>query len=139
MHLAYIKKLGFNIQKINVEAQKIDDITLETFEKVIAAFSMHDKAKKICFFKEILLLADISMDVALGMLFLTLSNVDIRFTDWELYWKSNSIFKALPTIYHIELIDQKEFVVAALGKDNKAFIMHIASLAIGTKMTIHSF
>ena len=57
--------------------QKIDSIILKTFKMVIAVFSMHDRAKKIRFFKEIFLLADISMDVALKMSFLTLNNADI--------------------------------------------------------------
>ena len=51
---------------------------------VIAAFSMHDRVKKICFFEETLL-ADISMNVALGMFFLTLSNTDIYLTYQGLY------------------------------------------------------
>lgn len=65
--------------------QKIDGIILKTFEMVIAVFSMHDRAKKVRFLKEIFLLADISMDVALRMSFFTLSNADIWFTDWKLY------------------------------------------------------
>ena len=77
MHLAYAKKLGFNIQKINVRAQKIDGTTLETFGIIITTFSVHDKARKICFFEESFLLADISMDVALEMPFLTLSNANV--------------------------------------------------------------
>ena len=77
IHPAYIKKLGFDIQKTNIEAQKIDGTTLENLGMVIAIFSVHNKARKVCFFEETFLLADINMDVILGMLFLTLSNADV--------------------------------------------------------------
>lgn len=139
MHLAYPKKLGLDIRKTDVRAQKIDCTTLETFGMVIAVFSIHDKARKICFFEETFLLANINIDVALGISFLTLSNTDIGFTDWELYWRSYNISEALPTICRIELIDQKEFAVASLGKDDKVFVVHMASLVISTEMTIHPF
>lgn len=69
----------------NVGTQKIDGTTLETFKMVIAGFSVYDKARKFHFFEETFLLADISMDVALGMSFLTLSDVDVFFTDRELH------------------------------------------------------
>lgn len=121
-----------------MKAQKIDGTTLKAFKMVIVAFSIHDKARKVCFFKETFLLADIRIDMALGMSFLFLSNADVHFTDWELHWKSYSVFKALPTTCHVELINQKDFAAAALGKNNKAFIVYIASLAVSTKMTIHS-
>lgn len=64
-----------------MKAQKIDDTTLKTFEIVIAAFLVYDKAENICFFKEIFLLSNISMDMALRIFFLTLSNADIYFTN----------------------------------------------------------
>ena len=38
MSPAYAKKLGFNTQKTNVRAQKIDGSALETFGLVIANF-----------------------------------------------------------------------------------------------------
>ena len=38
MSLDYAQKLGFKIWKINIQVQKIDCFTLETFEIVIAEF-----------------------------------------------------------------------------------------------------
>ena len=106
---------------------------------VIATFSVYNKARKVYFFEETFLLADISIDVALRMLFLTLSNADIRFTDRESYWKTYSISRALPIIHHIELINQKEFAVAVLGKDDEVFVVYVTSLAVGTKITVHPY
>ena len=137
MHPDYAKKLGLDIRKTDVGAQKIDGTTLETFGMVIAAFSVHDRARKVRFFEETFLLADISMDVALGMPFLTLSDADVRFTDRELHWRSYTVSEALPTTRRVELIDRKEFAAAALSKDDEAYVVHVASLAVGTKMTIH--
>lgn len=137
MQPAYAKKLDLNIRKTNMEAQKIDNTTLKIFEKVIAAFSIHNKARKVCFFEETFLLADISIDVALRIFFFILSNANIYFTNQELYWRTYSMLKALPTTCRIELINQKEFAMAALGKDNKTLIMHMAFLAVSTEMTIH--
>lgn len=51
-----------------MEVQKIDGTILETFEIVIAAFLGYDKARKVRFFEKTFLLADISMDVALRIL-----------------------------------------------------------------------
>ena len=38
MNPSYAKKLGFKVWKTNVEAQKINDSTLETFKMVINDF-----------------------------------------------------------------------------------------------------
>lgn len=85
MHLAYAKKPSLNIQKTDMRAQIIDRIILETFGMVIEVFSVYDRVKKVCFFEKTFLLADISIDVALEMPFLTLSNANVRFTNWKLY------------------------------------------------------
>ena len=44
---------------------------------VITRFSIQDKLGRARFFEKTFLLADTSMEVVLGMLFLTLSNADI--------------------------------------------------------------
>lgn len=85
MYPAYVKKLGLVVQKTNMVAQKINGTTLETFEIVIAAFSVYDRAKKVCFIEKTFLLAGISMGMALRMPFLTLSNADIYFTKQRLH------------------------------------------------------
>ena len=60
--LAYAAQLGFKVQKINIGAQKINRFLLVTYGIVIATFY---------------LLANISMKVVPGMVFLTFSNDDI--------------------------------------------------------------
>ena len=84
MMLAYALKLGLKICRINVGAQKIDGSILKTFGIVLASFQVEDKLGKIRFFQETFLLADINMEVVLGILFLILSNADIQFTEREL-------------------------------------------------------
>ena len=42
MHTAFAKRLGLVVRSTNVGAQKIDGTTLETYEMVVAAFSVTD-------------------------------------------------------------------------------------------------
>lgn len=72
MNLDFAKKLSLRIRKTKVGAQKIDGFKLNSFGMIIAFFSVEDKEERSRFFEEIFLLADISMDNALGMLFFTL-------------------------------------------------------------------
>ena len=64
---------------------------------VIAGFSIQDKTGKIRFFEETFLLADTSMEVVLGMLFLALSNANIQFDTESFTWRSYHAAKALLT------------------------------------------
>ena len=88
MTLAYAKQLGLRNRKTDVEAQKIDGWSLNTFGIVIAGFQVIDKLGKAQFFQEIFLLANITMEMVLEMPFLTFSNVDIQFAEKELTWRS---------------------------------------------------
>ena len=135
---AYALKLGLKVCQTDVGAQKIDGYTLETFRMVLASFQMEDKLGRARFFQETFLLADIHMEVVLGMPFLTLSNADIQFLKQELTWRSYTTAEALPTTKRVELIDKKEFVKAALDENSETFVMHIATLeAPLSGMTIH--
>ena len=99
---------------------------------------MEDKVGKARFFQETFLLADISVEMVLGMPFLTLSNADIQFLEKELTWRSYTTAKALPTTKRVELIDKKEFVKAALNENSETFVVHVATLeAPLSGMTIH--
>lgn len=80
----FIKKLDFWVWKTKVGAQKIDGLIFEIFEIVIAFFSTDDRVERSRFFEKTFLLADISIDIALGILFLTLNNVKINFLEREL-------------------------------------------------------
>ena len=72
MHLAFAKRLGLVVQTTNVGAQKIDGTTFETYRMVVVVFSVTDQADKVRFFEEIFLVANVSPDVVLGILFLSL-------------------------------------------------------------------
>ncbi len=76
---AYAAKLDFTTQKTCVGAQKMDGSPLETHGMISAKFSLQDSLGRVRFFEETFLLADISMEVVLGMPFLSLSNADVEF------------------------------------------------------------
>ena len=58
---------------------------LDTHRMVVAAFSEVDKANRVRFFEKTFLVANASPKVVFGMPFLTLSGVDIDFSDRELW------------------------------------------------------
>ena len=75
----FAKKLSLTIRPTDVEAQKIDDFKLITYEIVVAAFPMKDKANRVRFFEETFLITNVSLEVVLETLFLTLSGADVDF------------------------------------------------------------
>ena len=137
MTLAYAKKLGFRTQKTEIGAQIIDGSSLDIFWIVIAGFQVLDKHGRTQFFQEIFLLANMTMEVVLGMPFLTLSNADIQFAEKELTWRSYIAKKALPTTQRVKLIDKKEFAKVVLDENIGAFVMYMSFLSLRSKMTIH--
>ena len=124
---AYTLKLGLKIYHTDVGAQKIDGYALEIFGIVLANIQMEDKLGRARFFQETFLLADISVEVVLGMPFLTLSNADVQFEEKELTWRPYTTAEALPTTKRVELINKKEFAKAALDEKSKTFIVYVAS------------
>ena len=126
MNLAYAKRLGFKTWKTNVRAQKIDGSTLKTFGIVIADFQVEDKGGRPRFFQEIFLVADTKFEVVLAMPFLKISNANIAFGEETLTWKSYTTKEALSTTKRVQLVDPKEFVIAALDADSKTFLVHMA-------------
>ena len=80
----YASKLGLKVRPTDVGAQKIDGSTLETFGMVLASFQVEDTLGRARFFQETFLLADLSVEVVLGMPFLTLNNANIKFAQKEL-------------------------------------------------------
>ena len=89
---------------------------------------MEDKLGRAQFFQKTFLLADISTEVILGMLFLTLNNIDVQFVEKKLTWRSYTTFEALPTTKRIELINKKEFAKVAFDEKSKTFVVYVASL-----------
>ena len=128
MTLAYAKQLGLQVQRTDVEAQKIDGSLFRTFGMVIAGFQVEDKLDRIQFFQELFLLAETSMEVVLGMFFLTFSNADIQFAGKELTWRSYTTAEALPITKRVKLIDKKKFAKAVLDGKFETFVVHVAAL-----------
>ena len=81
---AYAAHLGLQVRITDVSAQKIHRSSLATYNMVITIFQSIDKLCRCWFFQETFLLANISLEVVLGMLFLTLSNADIQFAKKKL-------------------------------------------------------
>ena len=126
MSPAYAKRLGLKTRKTNVRAQKINGSTLKTFGMVIADFQVEDKGGRPRFFQEIFLVANTKFEVVLGMFFLKISNADVAFGEGTLTWKSYITSEALPITERVQLVDPKEFVIAALDADSETFVVHVA-------------
>ena len=132
---AYAAHLGLKVRVTDVNAQKIDKFLPATYGMFIAAFQIVNTLSRFRFFQETFLLANISMEVILGMLFLTFSNANIKFAEKELTWKTYTTKGALSTTCQFKIIDRKKFAKAALDENVKAFVVHISSL--GLRMTIN--
>ena len=115
IHPTFAKQLGLPIRTTDIRAQKINGTTLNTHEMVIIAFLVVEKANQVRFFEETFLVANVSPEVVLGMLFFILSGAYIDFSSRELWWRIYTTKKALLTIKCIELVGKKEFVAAALN------------------------
>ncbi len=117
----YIAKLGLITRKTNIGAQKIDGSILETYKMVIAGFLIQDRLEKIWFFKETFLLANTSIEVILGMLFLTFLDINIWFVEKELTWRSYKTVEALLTTKKVELINKKKIWNYCCGWESQDF------------------
>lgn len=104
---------------------------------VITSFLVNDKDEKFCFFEETFLLADIGIDVAFEIFFLTLSIIKVNFNNWELKWKLYTTAKILLTIKKIKLIAKNRFAIIALNPEYKTFVAHIASIVSTSSDPVH--
>ena len=104
---------------------------------VIIDFLVEDKASRSRFFKEIFLVADNKFEVILKILFLKINNIDVLFSEGTLMWKIYITNEALPTTKQVQIIDSKEFFIAALDIDSKIFVMHVA-IQEQKKILVHS-
>ena len=75
-------------------------------------------------------------EVILGMLFLKLSNANVSFDEKILTWRTYTINKVLSTTKQVQIIDKKNFVIAALHANNKTFVVHMA-IREQEKMPVH--
>lgn len=97
---------------------------------VSARFFLQDNLRRVRFFEEIFLLADISKEMVLGMLFLFFSNVDIKFSKQpeKLIWRSYIVIEILPITRWVKLINEKIFAKAALDGDSETFVVYVIFL-----------
>ena len=132
---AYAAQLDLKVRRTNVNAQKIDGSLQATYGIVIAAFQVFDMLGRSWFFQKTFLLANISMEVVLGIPFLTFSNAYIQFVKKELIWKTYTTKEVLPITCRVEFINRKEFGNVVLDKNIGAFVVYVSFL--GSRMTIH--
>ena len=104
---------------------------------VIADFQVEDTASRPRFFQKIFLVANTKFEVILGMPFLKISNADVLFIEGTLTWRTYITNKALPTNEQVQIVDSKEFVIAALDVDSETFVVHVA-IREREEMPVHS-
>lgn len=123
---AYIAKLSLSTQKTSIGAQKIDGSSLEIYGMASAMLLIQDNLGRIRFCEKTFLLTNISIEVVPRILFLFLSNADIKFVKLgKLTRRTYIAVKALPTNSWVEHIDKREFAKAILDANSETFIMHI--------------
>ena len=139
IHPIFAKELGSSIRLTDVGAQKIHGSMLDTFEIVVVAFSMTDKANQVRFFKETFLVANVSPEVVLGMPFLILSSTDVNSFRHELRWRTYTTKEAFLTTKCVELVDKKEFAATALDPEHKIYILYVGSVSSNMLPRLSSF
>ena len=96
---------------------------LDTYEIVIAAFSVVDKANRIRFFEETFLVANVSSEVVFGIPFLIWSSADVDFLGQKLWWETYTIKKALPTTRRVELVGKKKFAAIVFDPEHETYVV----------------
>ena len=144
IHPTFAKESSLSIRPTDIKVQKIHGIMLDTFGMVVAAFSMTNKANQVRFFKEIFLVANVSPELILRMLFFILSGVNIDFLRHELWWGTYTIEEALPTTRCVELVGKKEFATTALDSEHETYVVHVGlvnsnALPSSSPFNIHPF
>ena len=81
-------------------------------------------------------MANTKFEVILGMPFLKIRNADMSFGEGISTWRTYITNEALLTTKRVQIIDPKEFVIAALDIDSKIFVIHIAIWA-QEEMPVH--
>ena len=82
-------------------------------------------------------MANTKFEVILGMLFLKLSNADMSFSKETLAWRTYITNEALPIIEQVQIINKKNFVIAALDANSEMFIVHVV-IQEQEKILVHS-
>ena len=82
-------------------------------------------------------MANTKFEVILEMLFLKISNAEVSFGEGILTWKTYTTNETLPTTERVQIVNPKEFVIAALDIDSKTFVVHVA-IRKQEEMPVHS-
>lgn len=77
MILIFVARLDLSTQPISISIYKANGFTLKTYNIVMTGFFIWDKYGIIRFFEETFLFTDTSIEVVLGISFLTLSSMDV--------------------------------------------------------------
>lgn len=75
-------------------------------------------------------MANISIEVVLGILLFSLLNINVKVTKKELELRRYTNIKALSTKKRVELVNCKKFATVALDLKEDIFVVHIALLEI---------
>ena len=130
MNQAFAYQLGLKIWKTNVGIQKIDGTILKTYGIVASTFFVLDKDSSERFSEKNFLLADVKLDIILGMPFLTINNANVDFQARDLQWRSYTTGDVLLITRRVKLIGKKKFVVATFDLEHKAFVVYVAALSV---------
>ena len=65
------------------------------------------------------------MEVVFGMLFLILSNVNVKFLGRKLCLKTYTTEEAFPITRHMKLVGKKEFIVIVLDLKHETYVVYI--------------
>lgn len=139
MHFIYVTKLSFCTRKIDISTQKINKSYLNIFEIIIADCLVNNKLKRVQFFLEIFLLANICINVVLRISFLNFKMANIQFIEQKLIWSTYKTTMALSKRRQVNIINKRKFVKAAINVNNKIFIIYITALANSVIMLIYFF
>ena len=78
------------------------------------------------------------------MFFLNLSDADVDFLGYKLWWRTYITKKILPTTRRVELVGKKEFVAIAFDLKYETYVVHVRSvsfntLSISSPLDVHPF
>lgn len=106
--------LGVITRTTNVGAPKIDYFSLKMYSTVLVGFFSQNSIGRVRFFEEIFFLAETSIQLVFGILFLSFTNVDIKFNTKELTRKKDTVIEAMLKTRLVELFNQQKFVITGL-------------------------
>lgn len=121
-----------------MKIQKINSSVLETYGMTSTQFLIQDSLKKLQFFENTFLLANIRTIIDLGILLLSFSNANIRFVEesMKLTWRTYITREMLPTISRVMLIIKNKFIKVTINENFEIFIVYI--IVLKARTLIHS-